>query len=164
MCRCIICVMTWVKRGCYALVVLAISVGCFSTSIATPTPTPTSSPLSTDILPTPTPTPLAVLRELRQLGLDYWEAFNDYDLEQVLAYLEPSYREARKDKIKRDIRRLHQFRVKLGIAVESEPELLEDDSTRMYIKMREPLGTRRILMEFQVVDGAWMITYAQEVT
>ena len=33
----------------------------------------------------------------------------------------------------------------------------------MFMRLKEPLGTRRIRMAFVRVDGEWKITYAHEV-
>ena len=54
------------------------------TSIDVPTTTPSSSE------PVDGPLP-----EVRNLAFGYWEAFNAYDTEQVLSYLQTDYREER---------------------------------------------------------------------
>ncbi len=103
------------------------------------------------------------LEELRQLAFAYWKAFNAYDVDKVLSYLEESYRMEREQKIRSDIGRLKLFRVKLGPSEESPPRLIGPGEAEMFMRMREPLGTRRIHMMFRQVNSEWKITYSQEV-
>ena len=110
----------------------------------------------------PAPTMDQELAELRDLGLAYWDTCNSYDLDALLAYLEPSYREEQEDSLRDKIGLLRLFRVKLGVSVASGPELTGPEKAQMYVKLREHLGSRQVLMRFQK-DSRWMITYAQEV-
>jgi hypothetical protein len=117
--------------------------------------------------PTSAPAPAGVTEEaeietLRQLSDDYWEAFNNWDADTALSYLEESYRAERESDIRRDIGRLKTFNVKLGLSVERPPELTSSVAAQMSVKMREPLGTRLILLTFIKVDGQWVITHAEE--
>ena len=119
-----------------------------------------SSPSTPTRAPAPTLDP--VLAELRDLGLAYWDTYNSYDLEALLAYLEPSYRDEQEGVLRSKIRLLKLFRVKLGVSVASEPEYTGPNGAQMYVRITEPLGSRHVLMRFQK-DSRWMITYAQEV-
>jgi hypothetical protein len=100
---------------------------------------------------------------LRKLAFAYWEAFNAYDVERVLSYLETAYRAEREAQIRTDIGRIKTFGVKLGMSEATPPQTLGDGQWEMYLNMKEPLGTRRIRMAFRQVDGAWKLTYSQEV-
>ena len=42
------------------------------------------------------------------------------------------------------------------------PWIIEGGRREMYLTMKEPLGTRRIRMEFADVEGEWKIPFAQE--
>ncbi len=126
--------------------------------------TPTSDPPTPAPAPTATPTPFVdPTPELRQLAFDYWAAFNDYDDDTVVAYLEDGYRQEREEQIRTDIGRIKFFRVTLGVEEQSPPAMIDPDLWEMYIKMKEPTGTRTIRMEFQLVGGTWKISYSEEV-
>ena len=53
--------------------------------------------------------------------------------------------------------------VKLGVSEESAPEASGSAAAQMSVKIKEPLGTRLVLMTFIKVDGQWKITHAEEV-
>ena len=99
----------------------------------------------------------------RQMTFDYWEAFNAYDADRVLGFLEEGYGREREEKIRGDIGRLKLFSVQLGVTEESPPSIVDEDEWEMYLTMKEPLGTRRIRMAFREVDGEWKITFSEEV-
>ncbi len=100
--------------------------------------------------------------ELRELALAYWEAFNDYRPDEVLALLEPGYRAEREETIRSEIDRIEMFGVRLGASEESAPVLVGADEGAMLIALEEPLGTRTITMRFARVEGEWKITFAGE--
>ena len=135
--------------GVGVLAALAVSgVACGST------PTPTLSPG-----PVVDPEEAQVLREL---AFGYWEAFNAYEPDRVLGYLEDEYRAQREEQIRTDIGSIKRFRVQLGVSEEAPPWIIDHDYREMYLTMKEPLGTRRIRMEFRDVAGEWKITSAEE--
>jgi len=130
-----------------------------------PTLTPTPLPAAT---PTPTPTTATPSESdeadtLRQLAFAYWEAFNSYDADKVLGYLEEAYRQERESKIRGDIGRIKLFRVKLGVSEETPPRMTTPGEGEMFLTMKEPIGTRRIHMRFLKLEGEWKITHAEEV-
>ena len=145
---------------CIALVGWA---GCGSDEV-TPTPAP-------ELIPTLTSTHEAVStvvvefsqEEVRALGLAYWDAFNSYDLDGLLSYLEPTYRDLRKDTLAQEMGQMRSFSVKLGVTVVVEPEDVGEGEVRMLVDIKNPLDIRRVLMTFQTVDNEWKITYAQEI-
>ncbi len=118
--------------------------------------------------PTPTlsPGPVADPEEaalIRKLAFGYWEAFNAYDADRALAYLEDEYRQQREEQVRTEIGRIDLFNVQLGVSEEAAPWTIDGGRREMYLTMKEPLGTRRIRMEFRDVEGAWKITFAQQV-
>ena len=136
---------------------------------AEPTPVPVedakASPAPVED-PEPTPVPAGEAEEadaLRQMAFDYWEAFNAYDADRVLEFLEEGYGQEREEKIRGDIGRLKLFSVQLGVTEESPPSTVDEDEREMYLTMKEPLGTRRIRMAFREVGGEWKITFSEEV-
>ena len=132
-----------------------------STPMAIPEPTPTPADD-----PSPTPTPEAEAGEaetFRRMTFEYWEAFNAYDADRVLEFLEEAYGQEREEKIRSDIGRLKLFSVQLGVTEESPPSMVDEDEWEMYLTMKEPLGTRRIRMAFRQVDGEWKVVFSEEV-
>ncbi|MDP3062752.1 MAG: hypothetical protein Q8O40_06025 [Chloroflexota bacterium] len=143
-----------------ALVVLAAAACAAPSPTATLTPTPTAAATAAAIAQaSATDEP----DTLRKLTFAYWEAFNAYDVERVLAYLEAAYRAEREGQIRTDIGRIKTFGVKLGVSEASPPQASGDGQWEMYLNMKEPLGTRRIRMAFRQAEGDWTITYSQEV-
>ena len=61
------------------------------------------------------------------------------------------------------MRRIKRFRVTLRVSEESPPEITGPDEGEMFLKMKEPLGTRRIRMALRKIKDEWKIVYAQEV-
>ena len=141
----------WVVLG--VLVALAAGVACENPPPPTPPPsTPSPGPVSD---------PLEV-EALRQLAFAYWEAFNAYDVDRVLGYLEEGYREQRGEEIRDEIGMIELFNVTLGVSEETPPWTVSDDEKELYLTMKEPLGTRRIRMAFRDVAGEWKIIFAEE--
>ena len=99
---------------------------------------------------------------LRKLAFAYWEAFNAYDADRALGYLEEDYRQQQDSAVRDDIGMIKLFSVKLGVSEETPPQVVGNDEWEMYLTMKEPLGTRRIRMGFRKVAGEWKITFAEE--
>ena len=146
------------------LAIVAI-IALLAVSCAAPTPTPTPVPTPTPT-PTATPTPISIsageAEDLRLLAFAYWEAFNSYDVDRTLSYLEDSYRAEQEDKIRSDIGQIKTFRAKLHVSEKSPPEMISLTEGMMYLTMKEPIGTRTILMAFVKTGGEWKITFAEE--
>ena len=100
---------------------------------------------------------------LRDLAFAYWEAFNAYDPERTLAFLEDSHRATVEDDIRSDVGRIRTSGVKLRVSEEAPPRLVGPGRAQMYLLLREPLGTRRIQMSFVQLGVDWKIVYAEEV-
>ena len=99
---------------------------------------------------------------LRKLAFAYWEAFNAYDADKALGYLEEDYRQQQDSAVRDDIGMIKLFSVKLGMSEETSPHVVGNDEWEMYLTMKEPLGTRRIRMAFRKVAGDWKIIFAEE--
>ncbi len=99
---------------------------------------------------------------LRKLAFAYWEAFNAYDADKALGYLEEDYRQQQDSAVRDDIGMIELFSVKLGMSEETPPQVAGNDEWEMYLTMKEPLGTRRIRMAFRKVAGDWKIIFAEE--
>ena len=156
-----------------------VGVACGSSTLAEPTSAPVEDPKPTTIpvadpeltpVPADDPQPTSVPADeaeevdaLRQMAFDYWEAFNAYDADRVLEFLEEGYGQEREEKIRGDIGRLKLFSVQLGVTEESPPSRVDEYEREMYLTMKEPLGTRRIRMAFREVGGEWKITFSEEV-
>ena len=141
-----------------ASVVLTLKLSDFDVppSIEAPEITPTPSASVSD-------GPTDNIEAVRTLAFDYWEAFNAYDADVALSFLEDRYRSDRESEIRMDIGRIKRFRVKLGVSEQDPPQMIRPTEAEMFLKMKEPIGTRRIRMAFLNVDGVWKITFAEQV-
>ena len=161
---------------CVLAAVAVVGVVCGSSTPAEPTTVPSEDSTPTPIAaddpdptpvpvddPTPTPNAEEQADTFRQMTFDYWEAFNAYDADRVLGFLEEGYGREREEKIRGDIGRLKLFSVQLGVTEESPPSMVDEDEWEMYLTMKEPLGTRRIRMAFREVGGEWKIVFSEEV-
>jgi hypothetical protein len=138
--------------------------------LATETPTapattlPTSPPSSpNEEALKPTTGDGDAVESIRETAFLYWEVFNSYEAERVLAFLEPGYRATEEDLIRRDIGLMKLFGVKLGVSEESAPALMESGEWEMYLRMDTPTGTKRIRMNFAPNGDGWWITFSDEV-
>ena len=100
---------------------------------------------------------------LRQLALDYWSAFNSYDVDKVLSYLEDGYRAEQESSIRSNIGQMKSFGVKLGISEQSPPQLVDEGRWEMTIRVQDPLSVRTVRVEFVQVGGEWKISAAEAV-
>ncbi len=100
---------------------------------------------------------------IRRIITQYWEALNEYDVDHAITMLEPAYRAAEEEQIRRDIGRMKMFRAKLGVSEESPPTLNAEGDYETYLSVKTPVDTRRVLMVFRQIDGAWWIVYSEEV-
>ena len=121
-----------------------------------------SSPDSLQTIDAPTVEALDADR-LREINFAYWEALNAYDPERVLAFLEDNYRAKVEDSIRTDIERMRSFSVTLGASEETPPQLISPGHAQMYVLIKDPLGTRRVQMDFLQIDDRWKITFAEQV-
>ena len=95
----------------------------------------------------------------RQVVFAYWEAFNNYDVEGVLAFLEESYRLEREEGIASEIGQMQSFGVKLGVEEEAEPTTTPEGKVEIKIKLSVPMGQpdRHITYELVKINGEWKI-------
>ena len=123
------------------------------------------------MIPTPSFTPgtgsgtseAEELEAIRRIITRYWEALNDYDVDHAITMLEPAYRAAEEELIRKDIGRMKLFRVKLGVSEESPPTLNAEGDYETYLSVKTPVDTRRVLMVFRQIDGVWWIVFSGQV-
>ena len=133
---------------------------------ADPTTTPEPSPQSEPQTADPTATPqldIEDINALSKLAFAFWDAYNAYDGDKTLGYLEENYRQLRGEEIRDNIGLMKLFGVKLALSEESPPHMISDGEWEMHMTMKEPLGTRRIRMAFRQVEGEWKIVFAEQV-
>ena len=155
-----------ILAGSIALILATLACdGSRTESTVGTTENPSSADASTPVTVEPTQQRIAQadIDILRRLTFDYWDALNSYDVEKALSYLEDNYRQVHAGDVKDGIRQMKMFRVKLRASEESSPRVEGQDQGEMYITLKDPRSTRRILMEFAKVAGEWKITFAEEV-
>ena len=67
--------------------------------------------------------PAADATAVRDVALGYWAAYNAYDLEKTLSYLDEGYRASQEKTIRNEIGQIKNFGVKLGVSEKSAPVL-----------------------------------------
>jgi len=137
-----------------AIALIAACGGSDSSSGQSATP---STPAST------TPMSAADEQAARELALQYWAAYNAYDPERAISYLDESYRPSQEETVRHDIGRIKTFGVQLGVSQKSAPVFTGTDQAEMYLNMKTPTGTRTILMRFAHHGSGWTITFVEEV-
>jgi hypothetical protein len=100
--------------------------------------------------------------EARQVVLDYWQAFNNYDMKGALAYLEDSYRQERAEGLTSDNDRMKAYYTKLGVEEEAEPSITPDGKIEIKIRLKTPIGARHVTYRLMEVSGGWKICYSSE--
>ena len=118
--------------------------------------------------PTATPEPSAQLdvadiNAVRELAFAFWEAYNAYDPDKALSYLEETYRQERDVPLRENVATIKLFSVKLEMSEESPPHMIGDGEWEMHMTMKTPLDVRRIRMSFRKVEGEWKLTFAEQV-
>ena len=117
--------------------------------------------------PPPTPPPPATLPQedvdaARQVVFEYWDAYNNYDAEGVLAFLEESYRQEREEEIRSDIGRMQSFGVTLTVEEEAEPTITPEGEVEIKMKINTPLGTKHVTYHLVKINDEWKICLAVE--
>jgi len=165
--------------ACLLVLALVAGAACTQTVEAppetnlSPATTPAAQALPTTPPPATTnqeqeeaPPPAAITEEdieaARQVVFAYWEAFNSYDLDGVLAFLEESWREDRADDIASEIGQMEMFGVTLEVEEEAEPAIT-DETVGIKMLVKTPLGARHYIYYLKKIDGEWKIYFAEEV-
>ena len=125
---------------------------------ATSAPTPVSS---ASVITTPLSAVDA--KAVRVLAADYWAAYNAYDPEKVISYLDASVGPAKEKSIRSEIGQIKNFGVQLGVSEKSPPVLTAPGQAEMYLSMKTPTGTRTVLMKAAQRGDHWAVTYMEEV-
>jgi hypothetical protein len=100
---------------------------------------------------------------VRRLVGSFWEAYNAYDPERVISYLDEHYRPIKEPVVRDEIRRLKAFSVTLGVSEKSAPVLVEPNEAEVFLNMKTPTGTRTVRMRLVRRGDDWVVTYSEEV-
>jgi len=131
--------------------------GTTSSEQTTPPATPASGASAS------TPISAADATAVRDVVLAYWAAYNAYDAEKTLSYLEEGYRSSEGKAIRGEISQIKTFGVKLGVSEKSAPVLTASGQAQMDLTLKEPTGTRTIVMTLTRNGDVWVISDVSEV-
>ena len=137
-----------------------------TSSASTQSVYPTTAPAETTIPQTVSGSARASaedIAEIRQIVAEYWEAFNDYDVDHAITMLEPTYRAQEEELIRKDIGRMKLFRATLELSEETPPSMNDEGNYETYLSAKTPIDTRTVLMVFRRIEGQWWIVYSDEV-
>lgn len=101
---------------------------------------------------------------VRDVASAFWEAYNAYDPDKAVSYLDESYRPEKEKTLRGEIGQIKTFGVKLGVSEKTAPVLIGPDQAEMYLTMKEPTGTRTLWMKFARHGDTWTITYSEQTT
>ena len=129
-----------------------------------PTTPPPTTPTEEAETPPATITPEDI-EAARQVVFAYWEAFNSYDLEGVLAFLEESWREERTESIASEISQMEMADMTMGVEEEAEPEVTDGTiAIKMFIAIPVIfMPDRHYIYYLKNIEGEWKIYLAEEV-
>jgi hypothetical protein len=159
------------------ILVLVIFSACAQPAEAPPdgTPPPDTTQENAEVPPPPdttaeedkeTPPPAAITQEdvdaARQVVFAYLEAFNNYDVEGVLAFLEESWRQEREESLTSEIGQMKTFGVTLGVEEEAEPAINPDETVEIKMKLSTPLGDRHMTYHLMKINEEWKIYLVEE--
>jgi hypothetical protein len=144
------------------LAAAALLASCGGTSSSAEQATPPATPASTTSGSAP-PISAEDAKAVRDLAFGFWDAYNAYDPERAISYLDESYRPAKEKVVRNEIGRIKTFGVQLGMSEKTAPVLTAPDQAEMYLSMKTPTGTRTLWMKFARRGDAWAITYSEEV-
>ena len=102
----------------------------------------------------------------RQVVFAYREAFNNYDVEGTLAFLEESLRAEREEAIRSDISQMKSYGIKLGVEEEAEPTVTDDGMVAIYIMLDVPVfgqKDRHVIYYLMEIEGEWKICSYEDV-
>jgi hypothetical protein len=124
----------------------------------------------TIVAPSLTPTAVAALpadespeaAAVRQVALDYWAAYNAYDVDAALSYLEAAYRAEQEADIRGSIQLMQGFGAKLVITEESPPVVAANGEGEIVVRIKDPLSTRIMRMTLVMIDGEWKISASEQ--
>ena len=148
-----------------AIILVAAAVlvaSCGGTGSSAEQTTSPATPVSSAAAST-TPITAADATAVRDIVLAYWAAYNAYDAEKTLSYLDEAYRPSQDKIVRGEIGQLKTFGVKLGISEKCAPVLTAPGQAEMYLTMKTPTGTRTMLMKVAGSGDVWAITSVEEV-
>lgn len=95
----------------------------------------------------------------REVVFDYWEAFNNYDVEGVLSYLTESYRAEREEGIAGEIAQMQAAKVTLGVSEEAAPTTTTPEGkVEIKILIDVPiLPDRHVTYQLEKINDDWKI-------
>jgi hypothetical protein len=125
-------------------------------------PPPATSPEEAAEVPPPATITQEDVEAARQAVFAYWEAFNNYDVEGVLAFLEESYRQEREESLTSEIGQMKAFHKTIGVEEEAEPVIIPEGKVEIKMKLATPLGTKHYTYQMGKINGDWKIYLAVE--
>jgi hypothetical protein len=104
---------------------------------------------------------------IREMVTAYWEAFNAYDIETVMSYMEDSWRVEHEDVLRDEINRLKTGflfikNVKLDVTEESPPTLIGDNEVEMLFRLGTPIGDKHSYFRIVKLGDEWKVCFSEE--
>jgi hypothetical protein len=149
-------------------VLLILPAGCASTAVVTTAvqavTTTAATVKTTAVVVTTTAAPTSDAALCQQVIRDYWAAFNAFDLEKCMSYLDPAYAETRRAGVEGDLKQFEQGRgLGVRMVVGDFTGITTMDDGRLDIRVTMKITPARLspdqyLLFYMVkIDGVWKI-------
>ncbi|MFC2058269.1 hypothetical protein ACFLTS_01300 [Chloroflexota bacterium] len=107
------------------------------------------------------------LQAIRDMATAYWEAFNAYDAETAMSFMEDSWRVEHEEALRDELTRLKNGflfikNVKLDVTEESPPTVIGDNEVEMLFKLGTPLGDKHSYFRIVKIGDEWKVCFSEE--
>jgi len=104
---------------------------------------------------------------VRGAVMAYWKAFNAYDIDKVLSYLEDGWRQQDEGNLRREISQLKNGflfikNVKLRVSEESPPAPIGDGEAEMMVRLQTPVGFTHDYFRLVKIGDKWKINFSEQ--
>ena len=102
-----------------------------------------------------------VVEHLRQKTMQFWEAYNAYDVDTLMVFYEESYWAEQEDEVRSNMRPFELNRMTITATESSPPAELAPGRWETRHDARFSGGSLEMVFIFEQFDGEWLLTHAE---